>query len=78
MSDGEVRIPIGQVGRISAGEQRGWYVQVVDDAENTGGYLILTCRNADMKSGEGYNDWVEKREDLVAFFAESGWRVLWF
>ena len=68
-------IKIGQVGQITAGDDVGKYVKVVEDLESTGGYLILTAGEADMC--DGFNSWVENRAALVQYFAESGWSIDW-
>lgn len=68
-------IRVGQVGRIAAGDQRGWYLRVDDDAENTGGFLILTCRTPDMT--DCFDGWAENKQSLEQYFIESGWRILW-
>ncbi|ALP66325.1 MULTISPECIES: hypothetical protein [Paraburkholderia] len=69
------QILFGTVGRIIAGDSAGFYVKVVDDAENTGGFLILTSDRADMTTG--FDNWVETREAVAGFFAESNWEVAW-
>ena len=68
-------IRIGQVGKIAAGDQRGWYVRVDDDAENTGGYLILTCKTPDM--ADCFDGWAEDKKSLEQYFLGMGWRILW-
>ena len=65
---------IGKRGRITAGENAGFFVRVEDDSANTGGYLILCWRDG---TDEGFDNWVEKLTDLDEFFMESGWNVEW-
>lgn len=67
---------IGIVGRILSGEEVGRYVKVVDDSENTGGYLILTAADKELADA-GADAWVETRDDLAAYFEESAWTVEW-
>ncbi|ENY6473016.1 hypothetical protein [Vibrio parahaemolyticus] len=38
-------IKIGQVGTIISGDEAGFEVIIIDDSENTGGYLICTSRS---------------------------------
>ena len=69
-------IPFGTLGQIKSGEGVGRYVEVLDDAENTGGFLICTYADAD-RSPEAFDDWMESIADVEAFFDESGWIVEW-
>ncbi len=70
-----MEVRIGQVGRIIAGDEVGKYVKVVDDKENTGGYLILTADAPDMQVG--FDNWVEDEEALSSYFVEAGWSIEW-
>ncbi len=70
-----MEIRIGQVGRIIAGDEIGTYVKVIDDAESTGGYLILTAAEPDMRGS--FDNWVENKDSLSQYFAESGWSIDW-
>jgi hypothetical protein len=69
------KILFGTVGRIIAGDDAGSYVKVVDDKANTGGFLILTSDRPDMTTG--FDNWVETKEAVGSFFAESNWEVDW-
>ncbi|WP_250470256.1 hypothetical protein [Caballeronia sp. GAFFF2] len=69
------KILFGIVGKIIAGDDAGSYVKVVDDTANTGGFLILTADYPDM--GTGFDNWVETKEAVGSFFAESNWKVDW-
>jgi hypothetical protein len=70
-----VRVPTGTLGRIVAGANAGWFVEVVDD-DATGGFLILTHESPDRR-GNGYDSWVESREAMERYFLESGWSIDW-
>ncbi len=74
---GEGMIKIGQVGTIISGDEAGFEVIIIDDSENTGGYLICTLRSFKQKSSESYDGWVEDYESLVGYFLESNWVVDW-
>jgi hypothetical protein len=69
-------IPIGLLGRIVTGREKGRVVEVVDDTEATGGYLILTYSDFD-RSPEVFDVWVENLDDLAGAFEENGWQVEW-
>jgi hypothetical protein len=66
---------VGKKGRIRNGAQQGWYVLVSDDSDSTGGYIIVTSADADLKSG--FDDWVEDAPSLEQYFRETGWDVEW-
>jgi hypothetical protein len=72
-----MNIEIGKVGLIDEGDMKGWYIRVDDDTINTGGFLILYNSCPNMSSSSGYDDWVENRESLKYFFAESSWNIKW-
>jgi hypothetical protein len=68
-------IKINTRGRIITGENAGWYVTVVDDQKNTGGYLVLV--ESDKNDDEGYDYWVANRQQLEDAFKVSWWEVEW-
>lgn len=67
---------VGVLGRIVAGEGAGRIVEVADDTETSGGFLILTYDSVD-RSGNAYDSWVESIVDVELYFAETGWEVKW-
>jgi hypothetical protein len=69
-------LKVGVLGRIVAGEDTGRFVEVIDDTDTSGGFLILTYDNVD-RSGNAYDSWVESIIDVELYFAESGWEVEW-
>ena len=69
-------LKIGVVGRIVSGIDADQYLEIIDDYDVSGGYLILTYENRD-RSGEGYDAWVETIINVDLFFEESGWEVEW-
>jgi hypothetical protein len=71
-------IKIGVTGEILTGRHQGWFIQVEDDRENTGGYYILVFNNADeKKSSEGYDRWAEDLPTLYEMFKEARWQIKW-
>ena len=68
-------VPIGKVGKILLGSGAVRFVKVVDDADSTGGFLILTSANPTFVPG--YDDWVQDSAALAAYFQEAGWVVDW-
>jgi hypothetical protein len=68
-------IHINKKGRIIKGDLSGQYVLIQDDAENTGGYLILTATDIDFQ--HGHDDWVEDMEALERYFKEAQWQIEW-
>ena len=69
------KIPISKVGKILSGSEVGSFVKVVDDRENTGGYLILTSASGEFKTG--FNEWVDSPTALIKYFEESQWEIEW-
>ena len=69
------KILIGAVGRIISGDEQGRFIKVVDDEENTGGFLILIADDIEFRSG--YDNWVENKEALNHYFLECKWRINW-
>ncbi|MDO9160955.1 MAG: hypothetical protein Q8N35_08055 [Methylococcaceae bacterium] len=70
-----MEIKIGIVGEIVAGDETGSFIKVVDDIENTGGFLILTSSTPEMI--DGFDNWVENEKSLSQYFIESGWVIRW-
>ncbi|WP_248323020.1 hypothetical protein [Caballeronia sp. Sq4a] len=69
------KILYGIVGKIIAGDNAGSYVKVEDDSASTGGFLILTSGHPDLSAG--FDNWVETKDAVERFFAESNWNVEW-
>jgi hypothetical protein len=72
-------VKIGCVGVVANSEHPKHHVRVVDDSENTGGFLIYEWWDGSNGPNENhaFDSWVETREDLDAFFREVGWNVEW-
>ncbi len=70
-----MEIKIGVVGKIVAGDESGSFLKVVDDTENTGGFLILTASTPEMI--DGFDNWVENEKSLSRYFVESEWIIQW-
>ena len=74
-----MEIKINTVGLITSGLDKGWYVRILDDTENSEGYLIVVFNSPDVKSKQfqAFDSWVENLEDLYEYFKESSWKVDW-
>lgn len=68
-------IKIGRSGKILSGSECGSYIKIIDDSENTSGFLILTSASSDFKTG--FDNWVEDFSSIEKYFAESGWSIEW-
>ncbi len=67
---------VATLGRISAGDEVGRVVEVLDDGANTGGFLIFTYADLD-RSPEVFDAWVESIVDVELYFDDRGWQVEW-
>ena len=67
---------LGTIGRITAGNDVGRYVEIIDDFDSSGGFLICTYEHAD-RSGEAFDDWVESIIDVDLYVEEAGWEIEW-
>jgi len=71
-------IEIGRIGLIEAGDDTGFQVKILDDSENTGGFLIITGKNLSESNSESFDDWVAGKKELQSYFKESNWVIKWF
>lgn len=72
-------IPRDIPGRIINSDKPGHRVKVTDDAEDTGGFLILEWWDepSDSRQSATFDSWVTDESALQAFFSETGWQVDW-
>ena len=61
---------INKVGKIKNGEMQGWYIKLLDDTENTGGYLIIQSEQEDFQ-GDGYDDWFISLEEAIQYIENN-------
>jgi hypothetical protein len=67
---------VATLGRISAGDEAGRVVEVIDDGANTGGFLIFTYADLD-RSPEVFDAWVQSVVDVELYFDDRGWQIEW-
>jgi len=72
-------IKLNTIGKIIKGDNPGWYLQIKDDREETGGYYIFQFKNKIGNSGlgEAFDDWVENFQDVKSYFNSSEWVIEW-
>lgn len=67
---------IGSLGLIVAGREEGRWVEVIDDHEDSGGYLVLTYADS-ARSPDVFDAWVESILDVDRYFDECEWEIRW-
>jgi hypothetical protein len=67
---------IGSLGLIVTGREEGRWVEVIDDHEDSGGYLVLTYSDSD-RSPDVFDAWVESIIDVDRYFDECEWEIRW-
>jgi len=72
-------IQVGVVGSVLNGRHPDMKVEVIDDTNVTGGFLIFQWwpDSGGPNSHGAFDDWVESREALERYWQESGWLVRW-
>ncbi|USD22766.1 hypothetical protein MJO52_06415 [Microbulbifer variabilis] len=70
-------IEIGKLGIIESGDEEGFQIKVLNDSENTGGFLILTGKDLNDEESEGFDSWVSSYSELESYFKESNWKIKW-
>ena len=53
------------------------FIKIIDDQENTCGFLILLYSNDKFLPFNSYDDWVENLEILKEYLQESNWIIKW-
>ncbi len=52
------KVPVGRLGKILAGPEKGRVMEVLDDSERTGGFLVVTYSDFN-RSPEIFDVWFE-------------------
>ena len=74
-----MKIQIDTIGDVLNSVEPGHKIRVVDDSGDTGGFLIYEWWEGSDGPNEhgGFDSWVQDRDSLQQFFAETGWSVDW-
>ncbi len=59
-------LPLNTIGYIADGDMRSFYLKIVYDLEDTGGYYIFFSRDFSDLRAEGYDEWYRNSEELTA------------
>ena len=70
-----VDIKINIIGKVLKGDGVGSFIKILDDRENTGGFLIIFSQ--DRSFTQVFDGWVEDYKNLKQFFEESDWDIDW-
>ncbi|WP_445366522.1 hypothetical protein ACH5Y9_14305 [Methylomonas sp. BW4-1] len=71
-----MNIKTGTLGKIESGDETGAFIKIIDDSQNTGGFIIVTSSSPELKNG--FDNWVKDKNTLDQYFQESGWVITWF
>ena len=55
---------------------KGWYIKILDDTENTGGYLVLQSPEINFQ-GFGYDNWFLNLEEIQQHFISNDIFIEW-
>ena len=64
-----------KIGFIHEGHMKGFYVKVVHDTQDTGGYYVLYSKDFSQTTTEGYDEWYLDEKVVESLFDEM--RVEW-
>ena len=68
-----------KIGKVTNSKQDSWddwYVKLVDDRHNTGGYLLLHSPQRDFQS-MGYDDWFLELDEVYKYIADKNLSIEW-
>lgn len=63
------------LGKILEGENKGWFIKIIDDTENTGGFYIYEFESIEKE--QGFDTWLENENQVKGYFYESEWKIEW-
>ena len=69
-------IVLGRIGRILAGENGGYFINVHYDGESTHGYYVFLMNDIDNPS-DGGDYWCQDMNEVRRLFEASQWEVEW-
>ncbi|MCL2859325.1 MAG: hypothetical protein FWF46_01880 [Oscillospiraceae bacterium] len=67
---------IGKVGIIKNTNAEGWFIKIIDDKKNTGGYLLVQSRSKEF-IGEGFDNWFENLDSLKKYITQNNIHIEW-
>lgn len=53
------------------------FIKIIDDKENTGGFIIFLSGNGNFLFPDSYDDWVEDLAALKQYLQETAWIIDW-
>lgn len=68
----------GKKGKIVGGEHLGWTVEFVDNTADTGGFYVLIEDSSPQATDlDGFDYWLEFKDDIPDFIKEMNWEIEW-
>ncbi|AJQ28764.1 hypothetical protein [Pelosinus fermentans] len=70
-------VKVNAKGKINNGKLVNRYIWIIDDSENTGGYLVIQSPTISFE-GEGFDNWFVTLEEVEQFINYNKWEIEWF
>lgn len=61
-------IPYNKIGLVESGDMSGFYVKILPDPDDTGGYYILYSMDFSDRSAECYDEWRLNELEIENYF----------
>ena len=63
------------IGKITAGENCGWLVKIINDTDDSGGYIIYEFESDE--SDDGFDTLLENETQVKGYIYENEWEIEW-
>lgn len=70
-----MQLEYNTIGKITAGENCGWFVKIINDTNDSGGYFIYEFEDSD--GVNGFDTWLENETHVKGYIYENEWEIDW-